>query len=72
MKIAKQSIVKYHRVLQSLKHLFYLLLISLFKTFKNLGITSIGIVLIIGLVLSWIKGLSGGYVLIWICVCILD
>ena len=46
--------------------LFELLFISLFKTFNSLEITLVGIGLLIGLVLSWIMGLSGGGVFIWI------
>ena len=38
----------------------------MFKTLKDLEITLVGIGLLIGLVLSWIMGLSGGGVFIWI------
>ena len=38
----------------------------MFKTIKDLEITLVGISLLIGLVLSWIMGLSGGDVFIWI------
>ena len=38
----------------------------MFKTTKDLEITLVGIGLLIGLVLSWIMGLSGGDVFIWI------
>ena len=46
--------------------LLIILFISLFKTFNSLEITLVGIGLLIGLVLSWIMGLSGGDVFIWI------
>ena len=46
--------------------LFELLFISLLKTFYSLEITLVGIGLLIGLVLSWIMGLSGGDIFIWI------
>ena len=36
------------------------------KKFKTLEITLVGIGLLIGLVLSWMMGLSGGDVFIWI------
>ena len=38
----------------------------MFKKIKDLEITLVGISLLIGLVLSWIMGLSGGDVFIWI------
>ena len=38
----------------------------MFKTIKDLEITLVGIGLLVGLVLSWIIGLSGGDVFIWI------
>ena len=38
----------------------------MFKTIKDLEITLVGIGLLIRLVLSWIMGLSGGDVFIWI------
>ena len=38
----------------------------MFKTINDLEITLVGIGLLIGLVLSWIMGLSGGDVFIWI------
>ena len=38
----------------------------MFKKIKDLEITLVGIGLLIGLVLSWIMGLSGGDVFIWI------
>jgi len=46
--------------------LFLILFIRLLKKFKLLEITIVGIGLLIGLVLSWILGLSGGDVFIWI------
>ena len=60
------SIAKYHRILLSLTPLFKLLFIKLLKIYKKLEITLVGIGLFIGLVLSWIIGLSGGDVFIWI------
>ena len=42
------------------------LFISLFKIYTILEITLVGIGLLIGLLLSWIMGLSGGDVFIWI------
>ena len=41
-------------------------MISLFKIDYKLEITIVGIGLAIGLILSWIMGLSGGDIFIWI------
>ena len=49
-----------------MRPLFKILFIRLFKTYKTLEITLVGIGLLIGFVLSWIMGLSGGDVFIWI------
>ena len=38
----------------------------MFKTLEDLEITLVGIGLLIGFVLSWIMGLSGGDIFIWI------
>ena len=38
----------------------------MFKTIKDLENTLVGIGLLIGLLLSWIMGLSGGDIFIWI------
>ena len=38
----------------------------MFKTLKDLKITLVGIGLLIGLILSWIMGLSGREIFIWI------
>ena len=46
--------------------LFKFLFIRLFKIYKTLEITLVGIGLLIGLGLSWIMGLTGGDVFIWI------